>query len=224
MFSSWLIVSAVIVLICAIYFSFKFKNRVKTAQGNLEAIAQQQPATQADAEASSPQAEENVWWHQLAVDDQLDLAVQLAKMALPTWEKYVAENEMIYRHAGTGPFVKIDKELLKNVLEDVQEIHHSDASNKSILLHQYYDCFVGPVIAMHDGDWRATYPVKKIFLAVYNLLKSTLEEANASNSKNLLSVAINQLLDCLDISGAHSKQDIIEFLAAYKTKMQASAL
>ncbi len=223
MISSWFMVTAAIVVLWAVYFFIKAK-RAQPEDTGPATNSRQQTTLQNNADNSSPQAEESVWWHQLDVDDQLDLAVQLAKMALPTWEKYVTENEMVYRHAGTGPFIKIEKDILQNVLQDVQALHYSDASNKSLLLHQYYDTFVGPVIAMHDGDWRATYPVKKIFQAVYNLLKSTLEEGNIGNSKNLLSVAINQLLDCLDIAGAQSKAEIMDFLAAYKTKMQAGAM
>ena len=139
---------------------------------------------------------------------------------MPIWEKFTAANGMVYRSTGTGPYLTIDHNLLFNVLQDIQTVYYSQETNRIKLLHQYYDSFLGPVIAMHDGDWPANYPVKKIFLAVYNIVKSTLEQSNTGNTKSLLAVSINQSLDCLDISGVYSTPEILEFLAAYKKKLQ----
>ncbi len=217
MISSWFIVIAVVALLVAVYVFFKNKKRAAPGVGNAEATTEQL-LTMPGEEDVSPQPEENMWWQQLAVEDHLDLAVQLARMALPTWEKYAAENEILYRHAGTGPYIKIDKEILCDVLQDVQAIHFSDAANKRKILHQYYDRFVGPVIAMHDGDWPATYPVKKIFLAVYNIIKSTLEDGSTGNAKHLLSISINCSLECLDVSGGYSKSDTIQLMEVFKNQ------
>ncbi len=223
MITSLAIGSISLFLLCAFYFSFRSipaKNIHRlSATFDLENASN----GETDAEGIQQPPHEEVWWHQLELADQLDLAVQLAKKALPTWEKYAAENELVYRNAGTGPFLKIDQQLLFDVLRDVQQLYHSGAANSNKLLHQYYDSFVGPVVAMQDGDWPATYPVKKIFLAVYNIIKSTLEQNNPGNTKNLLSVSINQSLDCLDISGAQSKLEIIEFLSAFKNTLDRQA-
>lgn len=224
MITSWVLICAIIVLLGAFYFSFRSKPNKNVHQLQGTSALRNQSAASAKADVVPGIVEEELWWYQINGEDQLDLAVQLAKKALPTWEKYAAGNDIVYRNAGTGPFIKIDQQLLFHVLQDVQQLYNSDATNRIKLLHQYHDSFVGPVIAMHDGDWPATYPVKKIFLAVYNIIKSTLEQNNVGNTKSLLSLSINQSLDCLDISGAHSKLDIIEFLAAYKNQLQIKSV
>ncbi len=224
MITSWVIGSAIVLLLGAFYYFFRGPQNISPSQNAGIASSQLLSAAQGNRETTLGLPEEELWWNKLLVEDQLDLAVQLAKKALPTWEKYAAGNDLVYRNAGTGPFIKIDQQLLFHVLQDVQQLHHSNAANRSKLLHQYHDSFVGPVIAMQDGDWPATYPVKKIFLAVYNIIKSTLEQNNLGNTKNLLSVSINQSLDCLDISGAHSKLEIVEFLTTYKNQLKIKSV
>lgn len=224
MITSWVIGIAILLLLGAFYYFFTYRQKKGFSQTTGTASIQDHSFSETNDDPLPNLLEEERWWHQINVEDQLDLAVQLAKKALPIWEKYAAANDMVYRNTGTGPFIRIDQMLLVNVLQDIQKLYQSQDANRSKLLHQYHDNFVGPVIAMHDGDWPATYPVKKIFLAVYNIIKSTLEQNNVGNTKNLLSVSINQSLDCLDISGAHNKFDTIEFLAAFKNKIQIKSI
>ena len=219
MITSLAIGSISLFLLCAFYFSFR-----STPNKNLHLLSRtsdlaDEGGVETNAEAMQHLAEEEVWWHQLELADQLDLAVELAKKALPAWEKYAAENELVYRNAGTGPFLKIDRQLLFDALRDVQQLYDSGAPNGNKLLHQYYDSFIGPLIAMQDGNWPATYQVKKVFLAVYNILKGILDQDNISALKNLLALSIGQSLDCLDISKLYSREEIESFLEVYKIKV-----
>jgi len=224
MITLWVIGSAIVLLLGAFYYFFGDPQNISLSQKAGTASSQLLSAAQGNTETAQGLPEEELWWNQLLVEDQLHLAVQLAKKALPTWEKYAAGTDIVYRTAGTGPYIKIDQQLLFYVLQDVQQLSNSNAANRIKLLHQYHDSFVGPVIAMHDGDWPAAYPVKKIFLAVYNITKSALEQNNAGNTKNLLSLSINQSLDCLDISGVYSKLEIVEFLAAHKNQLKIKSV
>ena len=220
MIISWVIGSAVLLMLSASYYYFVTRQKSELEQSIDDNFEKYKAVDQTFTESVPGLLEEEPWWHQIDAASQLALAVQLTKKSLPIWERYAAGKDMVYRNAGSGPFIKLDQQLLVNVLQDIQQLYHCEDVNKRKLLHQYYDSFVGPVIAMHDGDWPAPYPVKKLFLAVYNIIKSALEKNNQGTSKSLLAVAINQSLDCLDISGIHSKQDILEFLTAYKNNFK----
>jgi hypothetical protein len=220
MITTLFIVTALVLLLGAFYYFFKGPQNISHSQNRGRASSQLPSAAQTSVEPLPGILDEETWWNKIGVEDKLDLAIQLARKALPIWEKFTAANGMVYRSTGAGPYLTIDHNLLFNVLQDIQTVYYSQETNRIKLLHQYYDSFLGPVIAMHDGDWPANYPVKKIFLAVYNIVKSTLEQSNPGNTKSLLSVSINQSLDCLDISGVYSKPEILEFLAAYKKKLQ----
>ena len=163
---------------------------------------------------------EEIWWNLLDTTDQLDLALSLTQKALPIWEKYTQANQTVYRNSSSGPFIKINKQLLQTSIEEIMAsslIHFPNKDNKKI--KKCYDDFIGPLIAMQDGNWPATYPVKKVFLSVYNILKGILEQDNIPALKSLLAVSINQSLDCLDISKLYSREEIESFLEGYKIKI-----
>ena len=172
------------------------------------------------AEMNEVAAKEELWWKLLDTPDQLSLALLLTQKALPVWEKYSQANQAVYRNSSSGPFIKIASQLLQTSIEEMMAgslIYFPNKDNKKI--KQCYDDFIGPLIAMQDGNWHATYPVKKVFLAVYNILKGILDQDNISALKNLLALSIGQSLDCLDISKLYSREEIESFLEVYKIKV-----
>lgn len=172
------------------------------------------------SEKQSVDVPEGVWW--IALDDikQLHLALHLARKALPVWEKYTAAQGIIYRNSSTGPVHKIDSLLLQSAIAEIQlhsGLQFPAIDNKEI--NQYYNSFVNPVIALQDGAWSAPYPVKKIFLSVYNILKSILEQNSVPGSKNYLATAINQSIDCIEVSKLYSLNEIAVFLESFKNRL-----
>ena len=163
---------------------------------------------------------EELWWKLLDTPDQLSLALLLTQKALPVWEKYSQANQAVYRNSSSGPFIKINSLLLQTSIEEIiagSLIHFPNKDSKKI--KQCNDDFIGPLIAMQDGNWHATYPVKKVFLAVYNILKGILDQDNIPALKSLLALSINQSLDCLDVSKLYSREEIEIFLELYKIKV-----
>ena len=161
-----------------------------------------------------------VWWKALGNLDQLHLALMLAHKALPVWESYAASHDMIYKNSPDSPVSKINYQLLANAIDELTfQSKQLFPGINNTTIKQYYYHFVGPVIALQDGNWAPPYPVKKIFLSVYNILKSILEQDNAFAAENLLSIAINQSLDCMDITKLYSKTEITGFLQVYKNRL-----
>ncbi len=163
---------------------------------------------------------EDVWWKSLDEVDQLNLALNLVWKALPVWEKYNEAQQIIYRNSSTGPVHKIDAQLLKTAIEEMQlhsRLQYPASDHKKI--NQCYNNFVSPVLALQDGAWSAPYPVKKVFLAVYNILKSILEKNSVPGFQNYLAAAINQSIDCLEVSKSYSLSEIAVFLESYKGRL-----
>ena len=160
------------------------------------------------------------WWKALDDVDQLHLALSLARKALPVWERFTQTQEIVYRNSSTGPFNKIESQLLYVAIEEMQLrslLQYPSSDQKKI--NQCYYNFVGPVLALQDGAWTAPYPVKRIFLSVYNILKSIMEKNSVPGFQNYLAAAINQSIDCLDVSKLYSRNEIAVFLAAYKSRL-----
>jgi len=160
------------------------------------------------------------WWKALDDVDQLHLALSLARKALPVWERFTQTQEIVYRNSSTGPFNKIESQLLYVAIEEMQlrsQLQYPTSDQKKI--NQCYYNFVGPVLALQDGAWTAPYPVKRIFLSVYNILKSIMEKNSVPGFQNYLAAAINQSIDCLDVSKLYSRNEIAVFLAAYKSRL-----
>jgi len=160
------------------------------------------------------------WWKALDDVDQLHLALSLARKALPVWERFTQTQEIVYRNSSTGPFNQLESQLLYVAIEEMQlrsQLQYPTSDQKKI--NQCYYNFVGPVLALQDGAWTAPYPVKKIFLSVYNILKSILEKNSVPGFQNYLAAAINQSIDCMEVSKLYSRNEIGVFLASYKSRL-----
>jgi hypothetical protein len=163
---------------------------------------------------------EEVWWKKLSDLHQLQLALSLCQKALPVWDKYTASQDVTYRTSSTGPSDKIDSRILQIALEEItihSRLHFPGKDNKRI--KECYLGFVSPVVAIQDVDWIPPYPVKKIFLAVYYMLKGLVEQNNLPGLNNSLATSITQALDCLDIAKLCSREEITAFLEVFKSRL-----
>lgn len=163
--------------------------------------------------------QEEVWWALLDSPVQLEMSLTLARKALPAWQKYCEINEPVYRNSSSGPFIKINEGILHSSIKIIEEAgQHGFPAADNIHISRCYNEFVAPLIAMQDGDWAITYTAKKVFMGVYNILKAITEQENITAMKSLLSLSINQSLDCLDMSKMYSREEIKSFLQSYRNQ------
>ena len=217
----------------AIYFIWKINKH--RHQGNAVAANGQQPAlpplTEQPVEyfhnsrdeapvTSAGATEAGEWWSKLNSLDQLHLALMLTLKALPVWEKFTFMQDASYRNSSTGPLNKVDSSLLRIAITEftLHSGQHFPAGDNKIINLCYND-FIEHVVALHDGVWITPYPVKKIFLAVYYMLKSIVEQSNIPVTENYLATSINQSLDCMEMTKLYSREEIAHFLAIYKNKV-----
>lgn len=107
---------------------------------------------------------------------------------------------------------------MQKSIEEIKRIINTalaDCENKNI--KQLYNDFVYPVIALQDGVWITAYHVKKIFLAVYYILKSLVEKDNAGVqlfgvSTRSYGAAINNFLASLKTN----RKDLVNKVSLYK--------
>jgi len=164
--------------------------------------------------------QERAWWYALGNIDQLQLALMLAQKGLIVWEQYAGLNEISYINSPSAQSSKIDNELLQKTISEITlqtQMLLPSYDNKNI--KHCYNHFVGPIIALQDGNWVPPYPVKKIFLSVYHILKSIIEQTNPASLESGLAISINQSLDCIDISKIYTQKEILAFLKVYKNKL-----
>ncbi|RYY68201.1 MAG: hypothetical protein EOO13_12955 [Chitinophagaceae bacterium] len=167
-------------------------------------------------DAINDPALENVWWARLDTMLQLELALALARKALPVWQLYAEVHGLHYRNSPNGPLVKVRPALLQNSINAVDLPANLRFPENTSAITNCYNEFVSPLVALQDGNWALTYPVKKIFLSVYNILKAVVEQDQLPVVKSLLSLSINQSLDCLDMCKLYSVEEIKAFIASYK--------
>ena len=159
----------------------------------------------------------------LSAFQQLQLAVFIIEKALPVWERFTALQSASYRSTTKGPVIVIETNLLHKAMEEISSHLRLQfpAGNKT-RIHQYYIKFVDPVIAMHDGLWFCSYPVKKVFLAVYFILKSILEQNHLKEKESHLTTAISYSIDSIELSKLYSEEKLISILADYQVEYRQS--
>lgn len=148
---------------------------------------------------------------------QFQLALLLTEKALPVWKRYTYSPEFLHYATFADSQSKIESNLLQKSIEEIKLISNTklaDSENKNI--KELYNDFVNPVIALQDGIWITPYPVKKIFLSVYYLLKSIVEKNNSGDEENFLSIAISCAIECLELSKLYSSDEVTSFLAMHK--------
>lgn len=200
-------------IVAGIFFMYRF---IKWIAARKKAIQSAAGAEKYGLTEELPRDE--VWWALLDTRVQLELAVALARKALPVWQKYSEANELVYQNSSMGPFIKIKPCLLQRSLDEIAQNSNLrfPENNKGII--NCYNEFVAPLIALQDGNWAVIYPVKKIFLAVYNILKAIAEQENITVMKNLFALSVNQSLDCLDMCKLYSSEEIKTFLHPYRVQ------
>ena len=130
---------------------------------------------------------------------QFELAIKLAKLALPIWNDYTANNILTYRDTVVGLKHSVDRDLLQNTLDMVERFLHSKKS--SSYLFKLRTKFDDPIVALQDTDWELPNEVQNAFYSIFNLLETCLGKTQTSFGEATIYVSINQAIDALQTSG-----------------------
>ena len=153
----------------------------------------------------------------LSSQQQLKLAVRLAKLALPIWSKYANENDLAYRDSVVGLTHSVDKKILQDTIESIEEYLSSNKFKKILngkrKLMSIRSQFDDPIVALQDLDWELPDPIQKTFYSVYNLIDSLLGETQTAFGDSTIYVSINQAVDALDSSKILTSDDIKKIIS-----------
>lgn len=156
----------------------------------------------------------------LPIDKQFELAIRFIKLAMPIWDKYAGNNSLTYRDTVVGLVHSVDRNLLKNTIEAIE--NHISTNKVNNLLVKNSDIlsssrqFIDPIVALQDTDWELPYEVEKIFYAVHNLLEASVGNTKTVFDESTIYVAINQAIDALNRSGIVTDLEIKNILNDYK--------
>ena len=156
----------------------------------------------------------------LPKDKQFDIAIRLAKLVLPIWDKYAEKNEMTYRDTVVGLQHSVDIALLKNTIDAVEKYLSASNINKVIIkntvLLSLCKQFSDPIVALKDLDWELPNEIERSLYAVYNLLNYTLGNEKTVLNAATIYVSINQAIDVLENAKIMSQEEIMQILYGNK--------
>jgi len=140
----------------------------------------------------------------LPEDKQFKVAIRLARLALSIWQNYADKNTLTYRDTVVGLTHVVDRDLLKNTIDEVEAFLNKNEikrriGGKSKLLELRKE-FDDPIIALQDNDWELPNEVQKTFYAVYNLIDTLLGKKKTAFNELTIYVSINQLAEALETS------------------------
>lgn len=151
---------------------------------------------------------------------QIELAIRLIKLTLPTWDNYAENNPLSYRDTVVGMTHTIPKQLLSDTINEVQKYIATPKLLRSIkgniILLKLYTYFGDPIVALQDTDWAPPTPIEKIFYSVYNLIGSIIDKDVTAFNESTIYVSINQSIDAIQTTGILSESQIKEILKQTK--------
>lgn len=145
----------------------------------------------------------------------IELAIKLAKLTLTIWDKYSEKKSLSYRDSIVGLKHKVDKNILKDTVSELEVFFKSKIFTEKLLnLQSQFD---DPIIALQDMDWELPNEVEKAFFCIYNLLNAVNEISRTVTFESTLHISINQAIEALEISGTLKEDEIKEILEDAKT-------
>ena len=161
------------------------------------------------------------WWTGINNSAQLHLAIDLAEKTLHIWDQYALRYTLKFTENVNETFRIVNSGLLGNSLVQIKRyailVNIKDNSEYTELKH-YYDQFISPVTALTDGYWKLPYAVKKIFYAVYQILKGIIDNDNPITNIDF-SNSINNSLEVIDITNLLTEKQVQDILEPYKDKL-----
>jgi hypothetical protein len=160
------------------------------------------------------------YYDNLPIEMETELAVKLAKLALPVWERYAHEENLIFTDNSAGLIHKIDSNVLQNTLKEIEDYitlsRDNDYSLDNSGLIKLYENFEELVFALEEGDWELPAEVECSFYCIYGVLKELICTKEVVPWNISLHVSVNRTLETLEGSGILSEQQIINMLEEIK--------
>ncbi len=215
--NEWEIILALVALFIFFILLIR-KHNSHSSKNSVDAIKEPAFSVNSNYHGQNTFKTESILSNQTAIAQQLHFALLLTEKALPVWKKYIYSPEFLHYATFADAQNKIESSLLQKSIEEIKLISNTKlagSENKNII--QLYNDFVNPVIALQDGIWITPYPVKKIFLSVYYLLKSIVEKTSSNDKETFLSTAISYAIECLELSKLYSSDEITSFLEMHNS-------
>jgi hypothetical protein len=151
----------------------------------------------------------------LSKENQFRLAIKLARLTLPIWNKFAAKSDLTYRDSVAGLNHAVDKNLLKEAIESIEKYLNNNISDFSEKETNLYKKFIDPIIALQDDDWDLPDEVLKTFYAVYILIEAIIDKEKPAFGNSALYVSINHSIDALVYSKTLSTVEINSILDSF---------
>jgi len=145
-------------------------------------------------------------------EKQFELALHLTTLALPLWENYAANNNLVYKDSVVGLKHTVGRNLLINSVGASKrfsiacsEGNQSQFAEDMVALHKQFE---DPIVALQDDDWNLPKEVELTFYSVYNFLSSCHIGGLNNFNESFIIVSINQSIEALEISGLMTYDEI----------------
>jgi hypothetical protein len=160
------------------------------------------------------------YYYNLPANLETELAIRLAKFALPSWEKYASDDNLIYTDSEAGSIHKIERNILPNAIKEMEDYiqlsKDNDYSLENDTLLSLYENFEEPMAALRDCDWELPDDVEKTFYGVFNLLTGLMQENETVQEESSLQVSINQFIEAIEASCILSEEQIVKIIEEVK--------
>jgi len=159
-------------------------------------------------------------WKDINSIYHLRLALHLAEKALPVWARY-ARKRVAYHAVSVGPVTIVETDLLQKTLQEINyHVHRNFVGADLTKIREYHNLFVGPVLALKDGIWVCAHPVKKVFMSVYHISRSIVEQNIGAAPEHFLPEAITLALESLELSGLYTRKEIAGMLSTFRSGLK----
>jgi hypothetical protein len=149
---------------------------------------------------------------------QFEVAIKLARLAMPMWNEYVAttpyqkDGYVYYLNRALGGEHLISKDLLPRTVDSIEKYVHTDfnpvgydAQKFNALMNE---CLEGIHGLEWEQDWELEKPLKLLVFAVYNLLEAAMVNEQSISGESMIYVSVNQSVDALTASGRMTFEEV----------------
>jgi len=156
------------------------------------------------------------YYNDLPGDLKAELAVRIARLTLPVWEKYAEEDNLIYTDTSGGITHKIDRNIFPETIKEIEDYillsRDNEYSYNNSGLVELYENFEEPVSALYDGDWEVPAEVESSFYCLYNLLRELAGEMEVHPGNTAFNISVDRTIDTMETSGIISEDEFLDLL------------
>ena len=160
------------------------------------------------------------WIMKLDVNMQSRLAIKLVNIVMSEYDNLAGNNALEYNDSISGKYFEIAG-FLHNAILEIKNNASIIVLHDSIKYSHIKKCldeFVPMVIAMNDGEWVVPYLIKKIILAVFNIIMG-LEHINLQSKKDYFSKSISLSIELIESRRLLSMNRMHLLLEEYKVHL-----